>query len=158
LPSSKLLGQLKRCPICKKPYYLCHACDRGHWYCSTFCAAKARKLSQKRASQRYRQTDAGRLAHSLAQKRYRRKKRLKQESEIYHSSAISPPSLDLLSSTDRSSEDEQSVPSTAIQSLMVCNICGRTIEMIWDFKRFPQRSVISRKGDVLFYDYSRDSS
>ena len=51
-PSARLF----HCVRCHAQVILCRACDRGHVYCRSGCAAAARRESLRRAGARYRGT------------------------------------------------------------------------------------------------------
>jgi len=66
-----VLGMSKAGPICKGAFSVCSACDRNHWYCSSWCSGEARRRSLCRASRKYKGTQSGREAQCAAQRKYR---------------------------------------------------------------------------------------
>lgn len=154
-----LLGRMRQCPICNQSFSICQNCDRGHWYCGHICSAKARRLSLKRAGARYRASDAGRLTHREAQRRYRRRKARSDDSEIYHSSAISEPSLNTRhQSTAKEHGHGIESKATAKSSLNKCHLCDAHIRAFIQLKRYPKSQIYSENLGFNVYDNTRDSS
>ena len=60
-----------RAPNCRKVFWVCRPCYRGHAYCSVSCRAAARLEQRRRANHRYQLTTGGRRAHRERQRRYR---------------------------------------------------------------------------------------
>ena len=135
----QLLGHLRRCGICHKSFSLCQGCDRGHWYCHRECSIQARRVSLKRAKQRYRSTAIGRQAHCLAQRRYRQRRKLLKDSEIHHSSAISKTSLNKKPSifSDGGFLVTKNTFTTTI-GITICHYCQRRIDVWINSKRYPR--------------------
>lgn len=159
MDSNHLFGRIRQCGMCCRSYCLCQGCDRGHWYCSEFCSARARQESQKRAAIRYRQTEVGRQNHAAAQRRYRKNKRQQKISEIYHSSAAAEVSLNPSSppSAEEVSRDDK-IPLTAKVDVIRCHMCKAVVRGFVEGRRYPRRRVQPHKLRTDFYDFSRNTS
>jgi hypothetical protein len=151
----------RRCSICNLTFTVCQSCDRGHWYCGASCSAEARRRCRSRASKRYRKTQTGQASHVAAQRRYRQRKRRRNDSEIYHSSAISNSSLTPQNSTTiEGRKHDPSSPSTTTKSVVSCHFCKRPIDAIIN-GRLYRRSYgenMNFNSRTSFYDYSGDTS
>jgi hypothetical protein len=64
-------SRLYQCLLCHSQVTVCSQCDRGQIYCSTICAAIARKKSLKKAASRYQNTFNGKRLHAARQACYR---------------------------------------------------------------------------------------
>ena len=159
MDSNRLFGRMRQCGMCRLSYCLCQGCDRGHWYCSELCSARAHRESQQQAAKRYRQTDSGRENHAAAQRRYRDKIRRQKDSEIYQSSAAREVSLNPRSSTfsEELPDDDQSQVTTA--DMIRCHMCKAVVTGFVEKRCYPRRH---RKLHKLmrneFYDFSRNTS
>ena len=141
MPEKQLLGRICRCPLCQIAFSLCQSCDRRHWYCSCECAAKARRVSLQRAAKAYRRSETGRQKHCQAQRRYRRK-RLKDDSEIYQSSARSASSLEPAVTNEPIVEGDMHVDPNSLAAkpaLSICHRCQRRISGFVELRRYPKR-------------------
>ena len=153
-----LLGQLKRCPLCQTSFHLCQSCDRGHWYCSRACRNTARQHSLARAARRYRSSHMGRRAHSLAQKRYRRNKRLKEKSEIHHSPAISPSSLGQERARMEEGTHGKAHTRTTKTTSAICHLCRRPITALLSARHYPRRRQRINIKEESIHDHSGNTS
>ena len=84
-------GYRRCCPGCTSWFVICQSCDRWHWYCSEACAEQARRMSQRRASQKYRRTARGLASNRKSQKKHRLN-RHKKKNVSHHSYESRPPS------------------------------------------------------------------
>lgn len=75
---AKESGYIRRCPSCKKRFYICTRCDRGHRYCSRTCRVEGRRSTFRRASRLYQSSPAGRTNHAERQKTYRKNRQLRK--------------------------------------------------------------------------------
>lgn len=66
-------GRRYLCAGCRTAVVICSHCDRGHRYCTTTCAAQARRQAVRAAGCRYQTSLPGRHAHADRQRRYRAK-------------------------------------------------------------------------------------
>ena len=73
-----------RCAFCRCDVVICCDCDRGQRYCSTDCAAGARRAKLKRYARRYRQTPRGRELNAERQARWRRRKGAQRNASVTH--------------------------------------------------------------------------
>ncbi len=72
------------CAACDAVVVVCRRCDRGQRYCGRGCSRAARRMSLRRAGQRYRRTPAGRRSGAERQRRHRR---LRGRGVTHHGSA-----------------------------------------------------------------------
>jgi hypothetical protein len=70
--------RLFNCAGCHAEVIICRPCDRGNIYCSSVCAALARKKYMKKAGDIYQGTKEGMHMHAERQKRYRKRLKDKQ--------------------------------------------------------------------------------
>ena len=68
-------SRLYQCLRCHIPVVICHRCDHGQRYCANGCSKKARMVSQKRASEKYQTTRAGRFNNAARQQRFRNRQK-----------------------------------------------------------------------------------
>lgn len=90
--------RMRRCcgPDCGAVFFVCIRCDRGQRYCSGDCRQSARRRKTRAANARYQRSDAGRRAHRLRQKAYRRRSAERRVTYQGPTSVTSPPSIRLL--------------------------------------------------------------
>lgn len=67
------------CRWCALIFHVCRSCWRGQAYCSSACRYHGRRSSLNKAQQRYRQTDRGKEAHRLSERRRRMGRTMKRE-------------------------------------------------------------------------------
>lgn len=92
-------GYRRKCPLCSTWYFICAPCDRWHWYCSSPCKSQARKVSQEKATRKYRRGGRGKKANREGQARHRARKRAKKR-VIYQSSGTLPLSSNMFGKPD----------------------------------------------------------
>ncbi len=63
------------CKTCRKDFWICRRCYRGHRYCSGICRADGRKIGQKISKLKYDQSVEAREDHRERQQAYRDRKR-----------------------------------------------------------------------------------
>ena len=63
------------CRFCRRIFYLCRRCYRGHAYCGDFCRIEGRLQKRRQAQRRYRQTLKGKKKHREDENRRRQKLR-----------------------------------------------------------------------------------
>ena len=122
-----------QCRYCCLVFYLCRSCYRGQCYCSDSCRSIAQREAHRKAQQRYRQTEKGRIAHSRAEQRRRLKKN---------------------SSCQKNMDDEGSTPTDPCGNLLVkqvnnpvCCCCCGVIGLV--VETFPRRGYGRRPFLVM---------
>lgn len=76
-----LIGRI--CPRCKRQFWICRHCDRGHVYCGYGCSTQARAEKCRVYQKRYRRSLEGRLDHRDAQRAWRRQKSVGDQSSLF---------------------------------------------------------------------------
>jgi len=61
------------CPKCKKQFFICRHCDRGHVYCCRQCSIRSRREKCRHYRRRHRSSLEGRLDHRDQQRARRRR-------------------------------------------------------------------------------------
>ena len=124
--------QCKRCGII---FYVCHSCWRGQAYCCEFCRDTAQRESHRKAQDKYRQTEKGKIAH----RRQEKERRLRN-------SQNSQKTVDDDTSTPSQPDDNLQVTSPS--SHPCCYFCGRK-GLIVD--QFPRRGYGGRYSEDDFH-------
>lgn len=128
---SAVLLILIKCKTCHLLFHLCRSCFRGHAYCSDQCRSISKKKAHRKAQSRYRTSDKGREANSIAAKRRRTKN--KQES-VADQGSIPPSKNDKL-------------PPSSLLKKITCLFCGISGKVV---TRFPRRGYQTR---LVFGDF-----
>ena len=76
----ELAGHKLICPKCRKRFYICQSCNRGHRYCSRTCSAEARKATFRRSSKLYRNSPG--VGDCIAEKQREYRERLRERKSI----------------------------------------------------------------------------
>jgi hypothetical protein len=162
---SETRGLRRTCGRCDKHFYVCMPCDRWQWYCGPDCSMQARKISLRKARDKYSKSAKGRRSNRLAQENHRKRKRLKNK--VSHQS--SPPAEPALPPKGAEIQElvlNPTVPSiskeevhesirqrVSIPSFPQCVVCGRTITHIPVFDKFTSHRAKELRHD----DITRDS-
>ena len=118
------VGRFFLCGRCRAQVLICSHCDRGQVYCAADCSQAARQESQRNAGRRYQQCRRGRIAHAERARRYRQRRRPKNN--VTHQGSLSPRTDGLLTvgSTGVTREPQTTArPSTFTAGH--CHFCGR---------------------------------
>jgi hypothetical protein len=67
--------RMRACRWCRRAFYICRCCDRGHAYCGDECRASGRRRDVREARARYRQSPEAREDHRERMRDWRRKRR-----------------------------------------------------------------------------------
>lgn len=76
-----LIGRI--CPRCKKQFWICRHCDRGHVYCTFYCSTVARAEKCKVYRKQYRQSLEGRLDHRDTERVRRQRKAVGDQTSLF---------------------------------------------------------------------------
>lgn len=87
------VGRFFLCGRCRAQVLICSHCDRGQIYCALECSHAAREESQRHAGRRYQHSRRGRFAHAERARRYRQRRR--QKNNVTHQGSL-PPRPDVL--------------------------------------------------------------
>ena len=71
--------RLFNCLRCHCQVMVCQQCDNGQRYCAGSCSQAARKISLKRANQKYQNSRKGRLCNAARQQRFRQRQKNNQK-------------------------------------------------------------------------------
>jgi len=82
------VGRFFLCGRCRAQVLICSHCDRGQIYCAAECSQAARRESQRHAGRRYQQGRRGRFAHAERARRYRQRRR--QKNNVTHQGSLPP--------------------------------------------------------------------
>lgn len=87
--------RMRRCcgQDCGSVFFVCVRCDRGQRYCSSACRQAARRRQTRAANARYQRSEAGKQAHRLRQRAYRKRSCKRSVTYQGHTSAILLPSI-----------------------------------------------------------------
>ena len=79
-----------RCKGCGIIFYVCHNCWRGQVYCCKFCRDTAQREAHRKAQNKYRQTEKGKIAH----RRQEKERRLRNSQKTVDDDTSTPSKLD----------------------------------------------------------------
>ena len=117
-PSARLF----HCARCHAQVILCRACDRGHVYCRSGCAAAARRESLRRAGARYRGTRRGRHNNAERQRRFRAR-----QPKVTHQGSASVATAAVLAVTEPPPGSLSSAGPEPGRGTCFCHRCARPI-------------------------------
>jgi hypothetical protein len=84
--------RLFHCAACRRQVRICRPCDRGQIYCPEGdCRLESRRVSVRRAGQRYQRTAIGARGNARRQKRYRAKRSRNTSTVTHQGSPETPP-------------------------------------------------------------------
>ena len=135
-PLSKSSARHFQCINCAILRLICSGCDRGHQLCQE-CKLPRRTRQCRQARRRYRTTRSGKVNHSRAQRRYRR--RIKSSaifSEKIEMDQGSPnildtaPSLLTPENSFRTLKKQKSLSVKGGYSVFCCSFCGVTVSAL----------------------------
>lgn len=123
-----------RCKRCGSFFYVCHSCWRGQAYCCKLCRKTAQREAHRKAQEKYRQTEKGKIAHRRQEKERRSR------------------------NSEKTVDDDTSTPSKTNDSLCVtspsshpcCCFCGKNG---WIVDQFPRRGYGRRNLEDDFHYY-----
>ena len=72
-PSETLRARI--CPRCRKQFFICRSCDRGHVYCCKSCSEISRCLNLRTYRKRHRRNVYGRMNHQDSERRRRQRQK-----------------------------------------------------------------------------------
>lgn len=137
------------CPRCKKTFFICRHCDRGHVYCCKRCSVKTRCEKCRRYRRRYRQSVEARKDHCDRERERRRRKILGKENVGDHayevrlqSARVSAPVRMAAALAAISSFGEEEVQNDEV----CCEFCGRRARFVY----FGDGSVRQRNRCRVF--------
>jgi len=122
------------CARCHNQVMICRDCDRGHIYCASSCAKKARQLSLRAAGARYQQTRRGKFNHAQRQKRYRT--RFMQK--MTHQTSKTPSNHAVISLQPREQVTQGAAPKIGNIYCHFCRQCCNPYVRM-HFLRYPPR-------------------
>lgn len=135
-------ARLYQCNRCRIQVCICRGCDHGNVYCKS-CAPAARKESVKAARIRYAHTRAGKHNNAARQKRYIKKKKEQQRTEVEEIKKI----------TDHGSNTSEFYDSLSVMTqgseilsngAITCHFCGKNCSKFLRVD-FLQSSIGARK-------------
>jgi hypothetical protein len=123
--SCEVILRQRICLTCRKLFWICRHCDRGHRYCSASCRYQAYGQQRRMANRRHQQSPEGRLDHRDRQRAYRRRRLFAQESVTDESSLPSALGyrMPLAIPFFRPNAPERSLPR--FSGWLRCIVCGR---------------------------------
>ena len=135
----------RRCRCCKRLFYICRRCDRGHAYCGPSCRIKGHRKNRDSANLRFRRTDEGRANHADRQRRYRAAKRQRKSPVLDKGLAASRAvrAMDPVALSGRSQPSHTEKTDEDTESMPRCVVCRRATTTItpmsWDENRLARR-------------------
>ena len=118
LLSMQTSSRLYQCLRCHAQVIICTHCDHGQRYCANGCSKQARMASQKRASEKYQTTRAGRFNNAARQQRFRNR----QKQKVTHHCSLQTPPHDVL---NKHLNTPKSSPLRPKQTKAIhCHHCG----------------------------------
>jgi hypothetical protein len=114
-------ARLYQCARCHRQVTICSRCDRGNVYCTEGCTDLARRISQRRAAQRYRRTRHGRHCNAERQHRFR----ARQREKVTHQGSAQQVALVPLRTALKHPTKPWKQPRTRTASALVCQFCQR---------------------------------
>ena len=137
------------CRLCRRPFFICPACYRGHAYCSPPCRREGRARSLRAARRKLRQSPEGRLDHCDRQRAYRARRR----AGVTHQGRELPPACGSLSprppatppaglapSGPGGSDAQRRVQAPRAEAAPRCLVCGRRSEFVQWVEDLPRRA------------------
>ncbi|MCU0921720.1 MAG: hypothetical protein MUF16_15530 [Burkholderiaceae bacterium] len=76
------------CARCRTQVLLCSRCDRGQRFCGRACSRAARLESRRAAARRYQRSRAGRMTHAARSRRWRQRRRERQQRTCGEAAAL----------------------------------------------------------------------
>ena len=77
---NNLVGLVLSCQCCQKYFVICKSCFRGQKYCSLLCKETGYAFTKKRARDKFESTFEAKLDHADRQARYRKRKKVTDQS------------------------------------------------------------------------------
>jgi len=118
---------MRACGWCRRPFFICRSCDRGHVYCGERCRREGYARHRQAARARHQRSPEGRLDHRDRQRAYRARRRSRvtdQSSRPAGSSgkeARSPATSSRLAKKESADGESPKEPG----KLGRCAICGQ---------------------------------
>ncbi len=122
------------CPRCRKTFYICRHCDRGHVYCCKQCFEESRKEKCRVYRERYRQSEGMRKYHRDRERDRRRELILGKKIVVDHtyeeggeSARVSTPVRMTAALAVLSSIGEEEIQDDEV----CCEFCGRRAKFVY---------------------------
>ncbi|MCP4602132.1 MAG: hypothetical protein GY847_16715 [Proteobacteria bacterium] len=137
------------CPRCKKTFFVCRRCDRGHVYCCRQCSATSRLEKCRVYRKQYRRSKKGRKNNSDRERDRRRQLILGKEIVGDHSYKVrSKPAM--VSAPVRMSAVLAAIGGASGEETkdgeVCCEFCGRRARFVY----FGDGSTQQRKHGTVF--------
>src|SRR5262249_21221159 len=113
------IGYEIACKQCRKKFWVCRRCYRGHKYCSSVCKATGYKAVSKRAKRKYESSPEARKDHRDRQRRY-----LERCQSREHGVCVTDESSRCLTKVVHLSPAFDLAPSVPDDGLCHCFICN----------------------------------
>lgn len=116
------------CPRCKRQFFICRHCDRGHVYCCRLCSALSRLEKIRIYRKRYRMSKEGREEHQDTERDRRRRHTLGEKNVGDQSSAQGNKSarvIALMRMLAKSADIYRLSKEDSDDDTIRCEFCGR---------------------------------